>query len=80
MLRTRAGDLITGRGEPGLVQRIIRIAELPAFVGIGRSQIYEQIKRGEFPKPIPLGPRAVGWLETEVSAWQAKRIAQREVA
>jgi len=27
-----------------------------------------------FPKPVPLGPRAVGWLESEVSEWIAGRV------
>jgi hypothetical protein len=30
-----------------------------------------------FPAPVPLGPRAVGWLETEIMEWQERRIAER---
>jgi len=26
---------------------------------------------GAFPKPVPLGLRAVGWLESDVSEWIA---------
>jgi predicted DNA-binding transcriptional regulator AlpA len=29
---------------------------------------------GVFPKPVPLGPRAVGWLESDVSEWIAGRV------
>ncbi|MEQ1881281.1 MAG: AlpA family phage regulatory protein [Burkholderiales bacterium] len=32
------------------------------------------IKDGVFPKPVPLGPRAVGWLESDVSDWIAARV------
>ena len=31
-----------------------------------------------FPKPIPLGEKAVGWLEDEIIQWQKDRIAERD--
>ncbi|AOJ17037.1 AlpA family phage regulatory protein [Burkholderia vietnamiensis] len=45
-------------------------------VGLSKSEIYRRIQAGAFPKPIPLGTRAVGWLESDINAWidtQAKR-------
>jgi prophage regulatory protein len=36
------------------------------------------MSEGQFPKPIPLGRRAVGWLESEIAEWQAQRIAARD--
>lgn len=39
-----------------------------------RSTIYQYIKDDVFPKPVPLGPRAVGWLESDVSEWIAGRV------
>ena len=39
-----------------------------------RSTIYQYIKDGVFPKPVPLGPRAVGWLESDVTEWIAARV------
>jgi prophage regulatory protein len=61
------------------LHRIVRRRELPQFVGLQRTQIDELIKRGEFPKPVPLNDtgRAVGWLEDEVAAWQRQRLAAR---
>ena len=32
-----------------------------------------------FPKPVQLGPRAVGWIESEVSAWITERIEALKV-
>ncbi len=58
--------------------RIIRRRALPAVVGYSLSSVYEMITRGEFPRPIPLGRRAVGWIETDIVAWQATRIAARD--
>jgi prophage regulatory protein len=48
---------------------ILRMRQVSARTGLARSTIYERIKAGEFPVQIPLGARAVGWLETEVDAW-----------
>jgi prophage regulatory protein len=58
--------------------RIIRLAEVKNLTGISRSQIYELIKKGKFPKQINLGARAVGWLESEVQEWIQQRIADRD--
>lgn len=60
------------------LHRIIRKRDLPAYTGLQRTALEELIKQGLFPKPIPLGDRAVGWLEHEVAIWQAQRIARRD--
>jgi prophage regulatory protein len=54
-------------------QRLIRLPQVKAMVGLGRSSIYDQIKRGEFPKPIKVG-RVSGWIEAEVQMWISERI------
>jgi prophage regulatory protein len=61
------------------LNRLYRLGELPQFVGLRRTQIGEMVKAGQFPKPISLSPsgRAVAWLETDLIAWQASRIAAR---
>ena len=56
---------------------IKRRPEVEAKTGLSRSTIYEKMKNGTFPKPVKLGPRAVGWLATEVDAWISERISQR---
>ena len=53
---------------------ILRRKQVQVRTGLSRSAIYQYIKDGAFPKPIPLGPRAVGWLESEVSEWIAQRV------
>ena len=45
-----------------------------ARTGLARSTIYHHNKAGTFPRSIPLGPRAVGWLESDVSNWIAERV------
>jgi prophage regulatory protein len=64
------------------LHRIIRLRDLPDFVGLKRTQIDALIVKGEFPKPIKLNDtgRAKGWLEHELIAWQQGRIAARDEA
>jgi prophage regulatory protein len=60
------------------LQRVIRKKQLPEFVGLRRTAIDDLIRAGKFPRPIPLGARTVGWLESEILEWQAVRIAKRD--
>lgn len=53
---------------------ILRRKQVQSRTGLARSTIYHYIKSGTFPRPIPLGPRAVGWLESDVSNWIAERV------
>ena len=54
--------------------RLIRLPEVIVRTGLKRSTIYAAIQAGTFPAQIPLGMRAVGWDESEVSAWVEARI------
>lgn len=53
---------------------ILRLRAVLAKLGISRTGLYERIKRGDFPRQIQLGPKAVGWLQHEVEAWLEQRI------
>lgn len=54
---------------------ILRRKQVEAESGYSRSTIYLRISEGLWPKPVSLGPRAVGWPAGEVSAINAARIA-----
>jgi len=56
---------------------ILRIEQVEAKSGYKRPTIYKKIKAGEFPKQIPLGARAVGWIESEIDEWISQRISER---
>ncbi len=60
-------------------QRILRLPQVKERTGLARSSIYSKIDTADFPEPISLGARSVGWLEEEIDAWISKRIkASRE--
>lgn len=53
---------------------ILRLPTVKARTGLSRSTIYLRIAAGTFPRPIPLGGRAVGWLESEVEGWLSEQV------
>lgn len=60
--------------------KFLRFQEVLDRTGLSRSTCYEQIAAGAFPKPVKLAPRAIGFPESEVEAWAAARLAEREAA
>jgi prophage regulatory protein len=61
-----------------MTQKVLRRPAVVAKTGESTSTIYEKMARGEFPRPIRLGKRSVGWIEDELDAYIAKRIAERD--
>ena len=55
--------------------RILRLPSVRERTGLSRSSIYLRISQGRFPRPISLGERAVGWLESEITEWVNRRIS-----
>ncbi|MGO9060073.1 MAG: helix-turn-helix transcriptional regulator [Candidatus Binataceae bacterium] len=61
-----------------MTDRILRPAEVAEMLGVHRITLWRMRGRGEFPKPIKLGTRAKGFLESEVQAWLAGRVTDRD--
>jgi prophage regulatory protein len=57
--------------------KILRLPEVMATTGLGRSSIYAYVQKNAFPQPIRLGERAVGWKSDEVDAWIEQRAEMR---
>ena len=55
--------------------RTIRLPTVTFKTGMSRSFIYLAMSQGNFPRPVKLGTRAVGWLETEVDDWIRSKAA-----
>lgn len=58
--------------------RIIRLRAVMSATGLARSTIYKYISENAFPKPVSLGDRCVGWIESEVQDWILERIEERD--
>ena len=63
---------------PEITMKLMRLPEVMAKTGLGRSAIYERIAEGTFPKPVALGGRAVAWVSDEIEAWIMARIEERD--
>jgi len=57
--------------------RILRMKTVIEITGLARSTVYKYVAEGIFPKPISLGGRSVGWLESEVHSWIQARLVER---
>ena len=60
--------------QPRESLKILRRKQIEARVGLSRSTLYSKIAAKQFPSPVRLGPRAVGWIEAEVDAWLAAQV------
>lgn len=57
--------------------RVLRLPETERKLGLKRDAIYRGGREGWLPKPIRIGPRATGWLESELDQFIAARAAER---
>lgn len=55
--------------------RVLRLAEMIEKTGLARSTIYKYTDLGRFPRPISLGGKSVGWIDSEIHEWlQEKQV------
>jgi prophage regulatory protein len=63
---------------------LLKRQEVERVTGLGRSAIYARMDPEHpqydpsFPVPVPVGSNAVRWVASEVDAWVAARIAERD--
>ena len=50
-------------------EAIMRLPVVKELTGHSRSTIYEKMKRREFPRPVQLSKRSVGWRVKDVRAY-----------
>lgn len=63
--------------------RIVRRKQVEARTGLSRSTIYAKLRLNPkrprdfdptFPRPISIGAKAVGWVESEIDAWISAQV------
>jgi prophage regulatory protein len=54
-----------------MIKKIYRLPEVMTITGLSRSSIYLRMSTNDFPKPIKIGRRAVGWTEDSIITWQS---------
>ena len=56
--------------------RLLRLPEVVAVTGLGKSTIYDLMRAGRFPKNIVLSRRCAAWPESSVLSWIQAQIAK----
>lgn len=51
--------------------RLLRLRDIIARVGMSKATIYRKIAQAEFPKPVSVGGQSVRWRESEIDGWMA---------
>ena len=78
-------QVIETRPRPAVVtplvprDRLLRLPDVSAIVGIRKSSIYALMKEGKFPKCIYITSKTVAWPESAVLAWVNDRITKGAV-
>ena len=53
----------------------LRLPQVKQSTGLSKSTIYARIAEGTFPKQIPIGPRLVVWVESDIQNWIAEQVS-----
>jgi prophage regulatory protein len=59
---------------------VYRTAELCTMLGVSHMWLVRETDAGNFPKPIRLSRRAIGYLASDVDDWLAAKAAERDAA
>ena len=57
--------------------RLIRLKEVMHKTGLARTTLYNYMQDDKFPQSVPLGDRAVAWIEEEVDRWIEQKVKER---
>lgn len=66
--------------EPQVTQptRFLRMTAVVERTGLNKRTIQRRIAANNFPKPVSLGDRAIGFVEAEIEKWMEDRMEARE--
>lgn len=59
------------------IDRFIRRPEVERLTGLSRPTIYRYISAGQFPTPVKITDRAIGWRESVIQNWMESRTNAR---
>jgi prophage regulatory protein len=62
-----------------MTETFLRRRDVERLTGLSRSSLYAMMAEGRFPKQFKISGRAAAWSEREISDWQAKKIANRDL-
>lgn len=61
-------------GKDRRIDNILRMPEVQRRTSLSAATIYRREKSGTFPARIRLGPKMVGWYESDIGEWIADSV------
>jgi len=62
------------------MNNLIKLTSVISMTGLSKSSIYAMMQKGQFPKNVTIGARAVAWIEVEIQSWIEEKISLSRVA
>ena len=53
--------------------QILRCPEVVKLTGLSKATLYRAVHAGEFPRPVRLSKRAIGWRKESIQRWLETR-------
>ena len=63
-----------------MTDSLLRRPDVEALTGFSRAWIYAAMSRGDFPRPIKIGRRAVAWPRSAIDEWIEARKAEASIS
>jgi len=60
-----------------MTDSLIRLKKVESKTGLKKSMVYNLMDQGQFPKSVKIGERAVAWIESDIDAINAARMASK---
>jgi len=52
---------------------VYRVADVTRLVGLSKTTIYALLAKGDFPRPVRITDKIVGWRAEDVAVWVRDR-------
>ena len=52
---------------------LINVKQVMHVTGLCKAAIYASMAKGDFPRPVKVGPQSVRWFRDEIVEWIQKR-------
>ncbi|WP_441279862.1 helix-turn-helix transcriptional regulator [Bradyrhizobium sp. 63_E2_N1_3] len=62
-----------------MTERFLSVKSVLDRVCLSRTELYERMKQGAFPRTIALGPQKVVFIESQIDAWMKAQIDTKDV-
>ena len=76
---SRVSAIASGVADQTTADELWRLPQVQQRVPLSESRIYTLQSQGQFPRPFPVGSRAVAWRRSDIEAWLRRVALEREL-